>query len=127
MTVGLAVWEGRVSPVFDVSRQLLVVSVRDGFVLDRELVSIDTPTPAQKLERLRALDIQTLICGAISAPLQQELVACGVRVIAFVAGEIDAVLWAHAAGMLPDPWFNMPGCGGRRRRRRRRRGFGRRT
>lgn len=86
-------------------------------------MSIEANTPAQKVDRLQTLKIETLICGAISAPLREELVARGVRVIAFVAGDVDEVLLAFAAEMLPDPRFSMPGCGGRRRQMHRRRRF----
>jgi predicted Fe-Mo cluster-binding NifX family protein len=121
MKAALTVWEGRISPVFDVSREALVLTVEDGKVVARSSQSIETPTAALKLERLAALGVDTLICGAISEPLHRELDARGMRVIAFVAGEIEVVEAALLTGRLPGPSLLMPGC---RRRRMRCRGGG---
>jgi predicted Fe-Mo cluster-binding NifX family protein len=110
------VWDGRMSPVFDVSREALVLTIESQVVVARSNEMIDTHLPEQKLDRLAALEIDTLICGAISAPLQYELTARGVRVIGFVAGEIDKVVSCFLAGSLPNRALSMPGCCGKRRR-----------
>ena len=69
------------------------------------------------------LGIETLVCGAISEPLRHELTMRGVKVIGFVAGEIETVVEHFLAGTLPTPALSMPGCCGRRNRVRRRRGL----
>jgi predicted Fe-Mo cluster-binding NifX family protein len=109
----LTVWNQRISPVFDVSRQAVVLTIEDGTVTRRRRHGIATPSGAQKIERLGGLGVDTLICGAISAPLHQELMARGIRVFAFVAGEIEEVTEALVKGALPTPALSMPGCAGR--------------
>ena len=52
MKAALTVWEGRVSPVFDVSREALVLTIEDGAVGARSRESIETPTAANKIDRL---------------------------------------------------------------------------
>ena len=116
MTAALAVWDGRVSPVFDVSREVLVLAIEDGFVSTRRNVRIDAPTAALRADRLKEVGVETLICGALSEDLHRELTARGVRVIGFVAGEIDEVLAAFLAGQLRGAAFSMPGCCGRQSR-----------
>jgi len=69
-----------------------------------------------KIERLMELGIQTLVCGTITEPLQHELSVRGVKVIGFVAGEIDEVVKCLLDGMLPNRALSMPGCCGRRNR-----------
>ena len=113
MKVGLSVWEGRISPVFDVSREVLLLTIENGVALSRRNENIEAGTPAAKIERLLALGIDTLVCGAISGPLQQELGTRGVRIIAFIAGEIDEVVAGLLAGKLPSETLSMPGCGWR--------------
>jgi predicted Fe-Mo cluster-binding NifX family protein len=124
MKAALTVWEGRVSPVFDVSREALVLTIENGAVGARSHESIDTPSAANKIDRLVEMGVQTVICGAISEPLQHELTVRGLKVIAFVAGEIDDVVASFLAGTLPTPLLSMPGCCRRQNRFRGGRGGG---
>ncbi|MBN2575488.1 MAG: dinitrogenase iron-molybdenum cofactor biosynthesis protein [Deltaproteobacteria bacterium] len=121
MKAALTIWEGRISPVFDVSREALILTVENGVVTSRHSESIEAPAPAAKIERLLTLGIATLVCGAISAPLQHALSVRGVKVIAFVAGEIDEVVAGFLAGRLPTEALSMPGCCRERKRFRGRR------
>lgn len=116
MKVAVTVWDGRVSPVFDVSREVVILTLQNGTVIARRSENIEAPTAALKLDRLVGLGTETLICGAISKPLRRELTARGVSVLGFVAGEIDQVVQAFIAGTLPAPALSMPGCCGRRNR-----------
>jgi predicted Fe-Mo cluster-binding NifX family protein len=110
MKAALTVWDGRISPVFDVSREALIVTIADGLEVARRTESIDAPTGPLRIDRLRALGVRTVICGAISEPLHRELCARGVHVIAFVAGGVEEVIRAFLAGALPAPALSMPGC-----------------
>ena len=114
MKVALATWNGRISPVFDVARQVLVLDVEAGREVGRRLEALPGTGGQAQAARLAELDPRTLICGAISKPMAALLAARGVRVIAFTAGEVDAVLAAWLAGNLPNPALTMPGCRCRR-------------
>jgi hypothetical protein len=52
----------------------------------------------------------------VSQALAEMVVARGIRLIPFVAGETGEVAAAFAAGSLPSPAMAMPGCCGRRLR-----------
>jgi predicted Fe-Mo cluster-binding NifX family protein len=121
MRAALTVWDGRISPVFDVSREVLIVTIEDGSVVARSIENIEAPTTVLKLDRLLDHGVETLICGAISEPLHHELTSRGVEVVSFVAGEIDEVVDSFLRGALPTPALSMPGCCGRRNRFRGRR------
>ena len=110
MKAALTVWNGRISPVFDVSRKALILGIDQGAVGTRFEENIETPTAELKLDRILELGIETLICGAISEPLHHELTSLGVKVIGFVAGEIEEVLKTFLEGALPTPELSMPGC-----------------
>ncbi|MFW6369129.1 MAG: NifB/NifX family molybdenum-iron cluster-binding protein [Myxococcota bacterium] len=114
--VALTIWNGRMSPVFDVSREALILTLERGTLVERQRANIETPCAEHKVDRLEELGVGTLICGAISAPLHQHLRARGVKVIAFVAGEIEEVVSCFLDGGLPSPQLSMPGCCGRQRR-----------
>lgn len=116
MKVALATWNGRISPVFDVARQVLVVRVEDGRAVVRHEESLPGTDPQAQADRLIALASAVLICGAISRPMAALLDARGIRVLPFTAGPVEDVLSAWLAGRLPDPALSMPGCCGRMRR-----------
>ncbi len=125
MKTALTVWDGRISPVFDVSREAVVLTLEDGVERARSTERIEAPTAALKIARLQELGIELLVCGAISESLQQELSARGIRVLGFVAGALEEVLSALLAGGLPGPELAMPGCRGPQRRVRAGQGAGR--
>lgn len=116
MKVALAVWDGRMAPVFDVSREALVLTIEQGAITSRSVESIQTEVAWQKTDGLVALGITTLVCGAITEPLQQDLEARGIQVIGFVAGEIDEIVQGLLQQRLPSRALSMPGCGRRRNR-----------
>ena len=128
MKVALATWNGRISPVFDVARQVLMLDIEDGRVTGRHEETLPGTEPQAQAGRLAALAPQTLICGAISQPMAAMLAATSIRVIPFTAGAVEEVLAAWLDGSLPNPALSMPGCCGRMRRCRGggagRRGFG---
>jgi predicted Fe-Mo cluster-binding NifX family protein len=122
--VALTVWDGRMAPVFDVSREALVLTIQDGSITSRSIESIETPTEWTKVDRLTELGVETLVCGAITESVHHELSVRGVKVIGFVAGEIDEVVKALLEGRLPTRALCMPGCSGRQKRFRGGRGPG---
>ena len=121
MKVALTVWDGRISPVFDVCREALVLGLDGMIIVSEDRVLFDGQKSLTQVERLVSLGVKVLVCGAISEPLQRQLVSQGIEVIAFVAGEAAAVVEAYLSGSLPDQTLLMPGCHDRPRLRRRRR------
>jgi len=110
MRVAVAVWNNRISPVFDVAQRLLVCDLEGGRVISRREEDVSGLTPQERTARLGASGAQALICGAISRPMAAMVTATGVRLIPFVAGEVDEVLAAFSAGRLRGPAYLMPGC-----------------
>jgi predicted Fe-Mo cluster-binding NifX family protein len=126
MRVAVPVWQGRVSPVFDVAGQLLVAELAEGTEGPRREYPLPSAEPEQRASQLAELQVETLICGAISRALEALLSEHGIKVCGRICGNIDEVLKAFAAGTLGDE-YAMPGCcsqprrrfrGGRRRGRR---------
>ncbi|MDD5678827.1 MAG: NifB/NifX family molybdenum-iron cluster-binding protein [Kiritimatiellae bacterium] len=113
MKLALATWNGRISPVFDVARQVMMLDVEDDRVVARHEETLPGTEPQAQVGRLATLAPQTLICGAISDPLAGLLVAKGIQVISFISGTVEEVLTAHLSGTLLKPAFAMPGCCGR--------------
>jgi predicted Fe-Mo cluster-binding NifX family protein len=125
MRVAIPIVDGRISPVFDVAKRLLLVDVEQHGQLRRTEEGLGETLPELRAERVAKLGVDVLICGAISWPLQSLLVSAGVDVIPQTCGQVDEVVRAFLSGQLVGDAFVMPGCCGRRRRFRggRRRGW----
>jgi hypothetical protein len=115
--IAVTVWEKRISPVFDVSRRALVLTVEDGREMGREELILPDGGADAKLAVLRGHRVGTLLCGAVSRPVALHAAAMGFRLLAFLAGDAEQIIAAHLGGRLPSGLFLMPGCGGRRGRR----------
>jgi len=113
MLLALTVWNGRISPVCDVARQLLILEVEGGKVIARREERLDGADCWRRCARLEELKPDTLICGAISGPLAELLAAKGLKIIPFISGMVEEVLAAHLNKTLLEPAFAMPGCCGR--------------
>lgn len=119
MKTAFAHWENRVAPVFDVARRIRVVESTSGHVVAETDEVLADDLPIQKAIRLADLGVGTLVCGAISRPLQVMICAYDIEVVAFVAGDLGEVVQAWLLGKLEQDVFAMPGCCGRGRRLRR--------
>ncbi|WP_152971847.1 NifB/NifX family molybdenum-iron cluster-binding protein [Desulfatitalea tepidiphila] len=117
MNAAFTTWNSRIAPVFDVARTACIVEVdQDGRVSQR-METFKDDLPAQKVLCLVQWKIESLVCGAISRSLQLILAAQAIRVIPFVAGDLQEVIGAWLKGSIEDAAFAMPGYGGRRHRK----------
>jgi predicted Fe-Mo cluster-binding NifX family protein len=112
MLLALTIWDKRISPVCDVARHLLLLTVEGGRVTERREEHLTAADPMQQARRLAEARPDVLICGAISRPLVDLLSAKGVRVLPFVTGTEEEVVEAYLKGALPNPALAMPGCCG---------------
>ncbi len=100
--------------MFDVSRKVRLLEVRNGSVVSAGDQSLPEEDPDSKLRRLAALGADTLICGAISRKVREMALARGFTLIPFVAGEVESVTEAWLNGTLNQAVYRMPGCRVRR-------------
>ena len=118
MKIAIPVWQGRISPVFDSSRRILLLDVEAGRVLARSEAQIGGELPQERARRLSELGAEVLVCGAISRPLAELVAQAGICLIPFIAGEVEEVLRAYLEERLQSAEFLMPGCCGQRQRAR---------
>ncbi len=131
MLLALTVWNGRISPVCDVAKSLLLLNVAAGKVINRREERLNAENTMQQARVIAELNPDVLVCGAISNSLAALLSAKKIRILPFVMGTEDEIVSAFLNGLLPSPNLTMPGCRGRGfgnrgcRGRGRRRGGGR--
>lgn len=110
MRAAFSLWNQRIAPVFDVAPTFYLVDHQTGRIEMETLDSAQALLPLGKVLRLVELKINTLVCGAISEPLHDMMIAYGIGVIPFVAGEVHHVIemWLH--GEFNSENHLMPGC-----------------
>jgi len=110
MKVAVPVWEGKVSPVFDTASRLLILDVEDKRETSRFETHFEEQALTRRCQRIQLLEIDTLICGAISRCFCSMLTASGITVIPWRCGLAKDVLEAYLKGTLLHSRFSMPGC-----------------
>jgi predicted Fe-Mo cluster-binding NifX family protein len=111
--VGICQYMGRVSPVLDVANNLRIFEVEHGRFRDLGEKLLVGRSPFTRAQEVSSHNLNTVVCGAVSRPLQQALHALGVTVVGFICGGIEEVIRAWAEGRLNNEKFLMPGCCGR--------------
>ncbi len=112
MKLAITVWHGRIAPLFDVARHLLVYET-EGFgkpVTELTTIQLHRNDVQETCAALEAFGISAVVCGGISREYEDALLDAGVAIDAFVAGDIEEVIAAWEAGTLRRRGFSMPGC-----------------
>jgi len=112
MKVAIPIWENRISPVFDTASRLLIAEIAKDGIKKRSETELGASELAGRCCRIQAMEVDFLICGAITRQFAQMLTAAGIEVIPGISGHPDEVLDAFVHGSLTDPRFLMPGCRG---------------
>ena len=114
MKTAFSVWDQRIAPVFDTAPQVQLVESEGARIRAEKTHLIPGDAASQKVAWLTEKGVETLVCGAVSRPLQERLAAAGIKIVPFVAGELRQVIQASFDGSLRGSAFTMPGCCGRR-------------
>jgi predicted Fe-Mo cluster-binding NifX family protein len=114
MKIAIPIWQGRISPVFDVAGQLLLVDLTDDREVVREEHLIEETTVEERTRKLSEFGVEMLICAGISRVLEASLIERGIQVIARICGNVEEVLAAYNSGSLGEKRFAMPGCCGQK-------------
>jgi predicted Fe-Mo cluster-binding NifX family protein len=115
MRISIPQWQGRISPVFDVAVSFLLIDAENGYEVRRQEQRLLETSSLARVAEFLTFEADTLICGAISAPVELRLAASGLEVIGFTCGMVDDVLATYLNGELARWGFAMPGCQRRHR------------
>jgi predicted Fe-Mo cluster-binding NifX family protein len=108
MKLALAVFEDRISVIFDNSKQLQIVLIKDNLLKNRKEVYFNTLCIVKMIEMLKEESVEIIICGAISEYMQNIIERNGIKVIPWISGSVQNVLDAWMNGTLEK--LVMPGC-----------------
>jgi predicted Fe-Mo cluster-binding NifX family protein len=111
MVLAISHWQGRISPVFDVTQALLLIQFDGGRINQRQSVRLNSTNPYLRAKQMSSMGIDTLVCGAISQGQENALSNEGIQVAAFTCGRVEEILEALAAGDDLNAYhFRMPGA-----------------
>ncbi|MFP4354548.1 MAG: hypothetical protein ACLFUJ_05430 [Phycisphaerae bacterium] len=114
MLVALPVREDRISPVLDEAGECLLAELSGVGISRKRQATLAPAGPGRRARQLADLQVEMVVCGALSRELEAALLAAGLAVHPHVCGPVDAVLEALATNRLDQPAFAMPGCCGQR-------------
>ena len=125
MKLAIPIYNSNISNVFDFAHRLLLVDIENGKEANRSEVALESRLLPQRASQLKNLEVDVLVCGAISRVLANMVTSSGIQLLPYVTGSIDDVLQAYLNGQLVQSQFTMPGCwsGARKGFGRRRRGY----
>ena len=114
MRIAIPIWGNKISPLLDTASRLLIVELGAEGETSRYQILLDEANISRRSLRIRSLNIDTLICGAVSRPFFRMLLSAGIDIIPDISGDPENVLKAYLNGDIFHSKFMMPGC--RRRR-----------
>ena len=109
MRIAVPIWGDKISPVLDTASTLLIVDVEDQREASRFETYIDEQELHRRCLRIQGLDVDILVCGAISLPFLRLLAASGIDIIYGISGNPEDVLKAYLDGTIYHTKFLMPG------------------
>ena len=110
MKIAITVWEKRISPVFDSSELLLIVEINNHEIIDSQKESFRSNVPFLLVNRLNELNVDILICGAISQMPATIIEQGNIILIPFIGGIVNEVIDYCIKGKSPACKFLLPGC-----------------
>ena len=110
MKLAIPIYNDNISNVFDFAHRLLLVDIENGKEANRSEVALESQLLPQRASQLKSLEVDVLVCGAISQVLANMVTASGIQLLPYVTGQVNDVLRAYLAGQLVKPEFTMPGC-----------------
>ena len=109
MRIAVSIWEGKISPVLDTASTLLIVENETQTESSRFEANLFAQDMSQRCSFIRGLDLDVLICGAVSRQLAGMLKASGIKIISGISGQAEDVLKAYLKEGLLHSGFFMPG------------------
>lgn len=104
--VAIPLFGTRISPHFTYADMALLVEIENGEVAQSREIALGQTDELQRIQYLKSLEIDTLICGGISNIAEHMLAEQAVNVISWVTGEArDALEQFLCKRLAPGTWL----------------------
>lgn len=112
MKVAIPEHQGRVAPVFDTCRRVLIFSQDADGEVPLGLEDWSSTGRHKRPGRLKELGVEILLCGGISGWMEGQLSVQGIQTMPWLAGNVSEILEAFRLGRVAEPQYAMPGRAG---------------
>ena len=109
MKIAITVWGNRISPVYDCAKTLMITQIENGKIVGQVSEGFNPKNSTQIASILNNLEINILICGAITESQSKTIERDGIKLISFVSGNAEKVLLSYIKEPLLIVDFLMPG------------------
>jgi predicted Fe-Mo cluster-binding NifX family protein len=116
--IAIPTFQERVSPLLDVSDRYAIYETENGEIKQKVRITVSCDSDARRIERLREIGVDTIICGAVSGHIAHIINERGMRLISMAYGPLDEIIGAYLRNAL-FPCRTGPAVCGRRQRRKR--------
>lgn len=105
MKIAIPLFGSRVSPRFEFSPEIWIVTVENGEVVGREKLPVSHLTLGQRMDQLALSGVHKVICGGIDGFCMNQLASRGIEVIGNVIGEAETAFDLYMKGRLRAGFF----------------------
>ena len=116
--IAVPVFQNRVSPLMDVSNRYMIYETKDGEIKQRIDISVNADGEPQRVEKLKEIGVNTIICGAVSGYVAHIVGEKGMRLLSMIYGPIDEIIEHYLKNSLGSYCSGAGACNGRKRQRR---------
>lgn len=104
--VAIPLFGTRISPHFTYAEMALLVDIENGKIAQSREIALGAADEVQRIQYLKGLEIDTIICGGISNIAERMLAEQAVNVISWVTGEAREALEQFLRKQLaPGAWL----------------------
>lgn len=100
MKIAIPTFGNRVSPRFDCAQSVLIVTVDDGQLGEREELVASSWAPYERINKMVEFGVDAVVCGGIDCWSAESLESSGITIYGWVTGEIEDALAALVRGDL---------------------------
>lgn len=111
--IAVPVFQDRVSPLMDVSNRYIIYETEDGKIKQRIDISLNADGESQRVEKLKEIGVNTIICGAVSGYVAHIVGEKGMRLLSMIYGPIDEIIEHYLKNSLGT--YCSGACNGRKR------------
>jgi predicted Fe-Mo cluster-binding NifX family protein len=104
--VAIPLFGTRISPHFTYATMALLVDIENGEIMQSREIALGAADELQRIQYIKSLEIDTLICGGISNIAERMFAEQAVNVISWVTGEArDALEQFLCKRLAPGTWL----------------------
>jgi predicted Fe-Mo cluster-binding NifX family protein len=109
--IAIPVFENRISPRFDFAPGFGLYDIEGERITGSREISCEGWSDGERISQLKGFGVDTLICGGLPCYLQSVLTNSGIKVIPWVAGDVNDALSLFLRGQLNSGMVVCPGGG----------------